>query len=132
MKKFQKFGAVLAALCLGLFCFAACNTDDNGSTVLRVNLTGSTNGYKMYDYSGSYYTKGYITYNGYITQNSESVAGEFNIIGSTLRIELYEGQTLSTGAYFYIADGNNYRIGRVYFTKTNDKLEANYEEYWYY
>lgn len=131
MKKFLKFGAALTALVLGLVCFVACSNDGGGSTVLHATLTGSNSGYKMYDsdlYS-EYYTKGYITYNGWITSQSENVAGEFSIIGSSLRIEIYEGQTLSSTAYFYIANGNNQKIGRVYFTKTNDKLELKYEQY---
>ena len=132
MKKFLKIGAALTALVLGLVCFVACSNDDGGSTVLHATLTGSSSGYKMYDRSWNpegYYTKGYITYNGYITSQSESVAGEFSIIGSSLRIEIYEGQTLSSNIYFYITNGSNQNIGRVDFSKTNDKLELKYQQY---
>lgn len=61
MKKFLKIGAVFTALLLVSLCFVACGDNGGGATVLRVTLTGSDNGYKMYDYNRSYYTKGYIT-----------------------------------------------------------------------
>lgn len=132
MKKFLKFGAALTALVLGLACFVSCSSNDDGSTSLSVTLTGSEWGYKMSDYSygSSYYTKGYITHNGYITKESDNVAGEFNITGTRLYIKIYEGQTLYGNIVFYIFDSeSNYRIGRVYTTKNNDKFELHYEEY---
>ena len=104
---------------------------------------GSENGkYRISEYSKNarnFFTRGYIHNNGIfgitISSNEENAVAEFRIIGSRLRIEIYEEQILPSGNDIYVYSGYKGKgelVGRVHITKTNDELEFSYEEYDYY
>ena len=141
-KKFRILTAGFALIFAVIF-FAACGESSWNDGVHYIWLTGSSNGYRISDYKNTdkYYREGYI-YNKYnkgffdieITSKNDKgyAAAEFKIIGSSLRIEIYEGQTLPSGNYIYVYSGTTGAgklIGDIYITKTDDKPEFTYKSY---
>ena len=141
-KKFRILTAGFALIFAVIF-FAACGESSWNDGVHYIWLTGSSNGYRISDYKNTdkYYREGYI-YNKYnkgffdieITSKNDKgyAAAEFKIIGSSLRIEIYEGQTLPNGNYIYVysgTTGTGELIGDIYITTTDDKPEFTYTSY---
>lgn len=137
-KKFRILTASFALIFAVIF-FAACGGEmDEG--VYYVKLTGMdgfSGDYKISEYNnkpGEYFTEGYIYCDKFssikITSNNENedAAAEFKIVASSLRIEIYEGQTLPIGN-LYVYSKDEELIGRIRITKTNGKPKFNYEEY---
>lgn len=95
--------------------------------------------YLLIKNTDKYFREGYIYNKGFfgieITSKNDkgNAAAEFKIIGSSLRIEIYEGQTLPSGNYIYVysdTTGAGELIGDIYITKTDDKPEFTYTSYY--
>lgn len=138
-KKFRILTAGFALIFAVIF-FAACSESSWNDGVHYIWLTGSNSGYRISDYKNTdkYYREGYIYNKGFfgieITSKNDkgNAAAEFKIIGSSLRIEIYEGQTLPSGNYIYVYSGTTGAgelIGDIYITKTDDKPEFTYKSY---
>ena len=141
-KKFRILTASFALIFAVIF-FAACGGEmDEG--VYYVKLTGMDGfpgDYKIsdYDYNAKeYFTKGYIYNKGFfgieITSKNDkgNAAAEFKIIDSSLRIEIYEGQTFpSDNLYVYYGDKEEtpQLIGEIKNIKIDGKPKFIYEEY---
>lgn len=144
MKKFFRIWATFFTLTFAAIFFAACGGDlEDGVTYVK--LTGGDwypGEYKISDYdynTKEYFTKGYIYNKGIfgieITSNNEKegAVAEFKIVASSLRIEIYEGQTLPSGNYIYVYYGNKEEtpqlIGKIEIIKIDDKPKFIYKEY---
>ena len=142
-KKFRILTAGFTLTFAAIF-FAACSESSWNDGVHYIWLTGSNSGYRISSYKNTdkYYREGYI-YNKYnkgffdieITSKNDKgyAAAEFKIIGSSLRIEIYEGQTLPSGNYIYVYSGTTGAgelIGNIYITTTDDKPEFTYQSYY--
>ena len=138
-KKFRILTAGFTLTFAAIF-FAACGGEmDEG--VYYVKLTGMDGfpgDYKISEYDnkpGEYFREGYIYNKGFfgieITSKNDkgNAAAEFKIIGSSLRIEIYEGQSLPIGN-LYVYSKDEELIGRIRITKTNDKPEFTYQSYY--
>lgn len=138
-KKFRILTAGFALIFAVIF-FAACGGEmDEG--VYYVKLTGMDGfpgDYKISEYNnnpGEYFTEGYIYCDKFssikITSNNEKegAVAEFKIVASSLRIEIYEGQTLPIGN-LYVYSKDEELIGIIRITKTNDKPEFTYQSYY--
>ena len=120
--------------------FAACGgeMDEGVSYVKLTGMDGFPGDYKISEYNnnpGKYFTEGYIYCDRFssikITSNNEKegAVAEFKIVASSLRIEIYEGQTLPIGN-LYVYSKDEELIGRIRITKTNDKPEFTYQSYY--
>ncbi|MDE6718388.1 MAG: hypothetical protein K2J68_00820 [Treponemataceae bacterium] len=139
MEKKFRFWTTFFTLTFAAIFFAACGgeMDEGVSYVKLTGMDGFPGDYKISEYNnkpGEYFTEGYI-YNKdpfgiEIAPNNENedAAAEFKIVASSLRIEIYEGQTLPIGN-LYVYSKDEELIGRIRITKTNDKPKFNYEEY---
>ncbi|MDE7139716.1 MAG: hypothetical protein K2O09_03025 [Treponemataceae bacterium] len=145
MKKSFVIWMTFLTLTLTAIYFTACGDGNWSNRAIYVSLTGSTTGYRISSarYNASvFFSKGYMYHKEHgieITSNNEKegAAAEFKITGGSLRIEIYEGQTLPTGEHIYVysgRDGQGERIGKIVITKTDDKLTFEYKErendYW--
>lgn len=139
MKKFFRIWTAFFTLTFAAIFFAACGGDlEDGVTYVKLTgMDGYPGDYKISEYNnkpGEYFTEGYIYCDKFssikITSNNEEegAVAEFKIVASSLRIEIYEGQTLPIGN-LYVYSKHEELIGRIRITKTNDKPEFNYEEY---
>lgn len=139
-KKFRILTAGFALIFAVIF-FAACSESNWNDGVHYIWLTGSNSGYRISDYKNTdkYYREGYIYNKGFfgieITSKNDkgNAAAEFKIIGSSLRIEIYEGQTLPGGNYIYVYSdmgGGEELVGRIRITKTDGKPEFTYTSYY--
>ena len=138
-KKFRILTAGFALIFAAIL-FTACSESSWNDGVHYIWLTGANSGYRISDYKNTdkYYREGYIYNKGFfgieITSKNDkgNAAAEFKIIGSSLRIEIYEGQTLPSGNFIYVYSGTTGAgelIGDIYITKTNDKPEFTYKSY---
>lgn len=139
-KKFRNLTAFFALTFAAIF-FAACSESNWNDGVHYIWLTGSNSGYRISEYDnkpGEYFREGYIYNKGFfgieITSKNDkgNAAAEFKIIGSSLRIEIYERQTLPSGNFIYVYSGTTGAgelIGDIYITKTDDKPEFTYKSY---
>ena len=140
-KKFRILTAGFALIFAVIF-FAACSESNWNDGVHYIWLTGSNSGYKIsdYDYNAKeYFTKGYIYNKGLFgieiaaDNENEDAAAEFKIVASSLRIEIYEGQTLPSGYYIYVYYGEEKEIpeliGKIQIIKIDGKPKFIYEEY---
>ena len=139
-KKFRILTAFFAFTFAAIL-FAACSESNWNDGVHYIWLTGSNSGYRISSYKNTdkYFREGYIYNKGFfgieITSKNDkgNAAAEFKIIGSSLRIEIYEGQTLPSGNYIYVysdTTGAGELIGDIYITKTDDKPEFTYTSYY--
>ena len=134
-KKFRILTAGFALIFAVIF-FTACSESNWNDGVHYIWLTGSNSGYRISDNKpGEYFREGYIYNKGFfgieITSKNDkgNAAAEFKIIGSSLRIEIYEGQTLPIGN-LYVYSKDEELIGIIRITKTNNKPEFTYQSYY--
>lgn len=142
-KKFRILTAGFALIFAVIF-FATCSGEmDEG--VSYVKLTGGDwypGGYKIsdYDYNAKeYFTKGYIYNKGLFgievaaNNEKEGAVAEFKIVASSLRIEIYEGQTFpSDNLYVYYGDKEEtpQLIGEIKNIKIDGKPKFTYQSYY--